>query len=411
MIEDGIKAGLKAFTPPGVRDPQDAGKAASGGHRIETPTSWCKGNLPLHGKQLLNRLTGKDINHGVDEATLERGIKLGEAMLDRRMGQKAMTSTGSGTGDELVPTDLSSELQRRLYLASNLVSFLAPREVNMPTNPYEYPLTTTRPTFYLEATENTAKTASDVGTGKPTLTAKTMGAKVLVSYELDEDSLIPVLPMIQQSLGDAAADAMEDAIMNGDSTATHMDTDTEAVAKHVARAWKGLRRLSIGVTGLDVDISSGGLSIANIAKTLKAMGKYAIKTDDVAIIVGVKTWNGLLGMTDLLTVDKAGQRATLFNGAVIPTLFGCPVIVSARCREDVTTTGVNGASGNTLATFTTFHRPSFLLGRRRDFTVETDRDISVQQTVIVASFRKAFTPMETPSATLSMVATARNYTA
>ena len=42
------------------------------------------------------------------------------------------------------------------------------------------------------------------------------------------------------------------------------------------------------------------------------------------------------------------------------------------------------------------HKPSFVVGVRRDFTVETDRDITTQSNKVVASFRRDFQPLETP---------------
>lgn len=385
-----------------VADPSDANHRS----QIEMPYSWTKGNLPLHGKQLLNILQRKHMNEGIDADVLSKGEQLGESRLAGRFSGKALTSTGSNTGDELVPSDLSSELQRRLYLASNLVAFMAPREIDMPTTPYTFPVSTTRPTFYLEATENTAATATDPGTASCVLTAKKLMGEVDLSYELEADSIIPVLPWVQTLLAEAAADATEDALLNGDSTGTHMDTDTQLIAKAAARAWKGLRRLSIGVSGCQITFTSGGFVVANVGLMRAQMGKYGIDTIKVALVLGVKTYNLLMAWSDLLTMDKAGQYATLFNGAKIQTLWGMPVIVSARCREDVDNTGVNGASGNTYYVATMFHAPSFILGRRKEFMVETDRVITSQTTKVVASFRKAFSPVETPSATVPSVQTA-----
>lgn len=397
----------------------DAGES----HRptIEMPYSWSKGNLTVHAKQLLNLLMNPNmpasqvINQGIDEADLKRGQELGVKTLDRycamaRRGEKALTSTGSGTGDEFVPTDLASELQRRLFLSSDLAARMAATEIDMPSQPYDYPIVTTRPTFYLESTENTAATASDPGTGKLTLNAKKLMGQVSYSYELDEDSIVPVLNTVQTLLAEAAADAWESALINGDSTATHQDTDTEAIAKAAERAFKGFRKLSLAVTELKKDISSGGINEANLRAMLKDMGKYGMRTRDLVWLVGPKGKSDMMGITNVSTLEKYGPRATILTGE-LSSFLGIPIIGSERVREDLNASGVDDGVTATKGSINLVNLSRFLTGRRRVFTVEVFRDVKKQQNDIVASFRKAFVPLETPSATIQSCMIGYNNTA
>lgn len=382
---------------------------------IELPLSHCKGNLPLHQKQLLNVLMKRDINDGVGESMLRKGVELGDRTLFRlqgmaRSGQKALTSTGSGTGDELVPSDLSSELHRRFFLASDLAAIFAGQEIDQPTQPYTYPLGTTRPTFYLENTENTAATASDPATGSIVLNAKRLIGKVSYSYELTEDSIVPVLPMITTMLTEAAADAYEDALINGDTTATHQDSDTHAISKAAAKAFNGFRMLALAVSSLKSDISSGGLNEANLRALRKLLGKWGRNKRDLIWIAGVKGENDMMGITNMGTQDKVGGVATILTGE-INTFLGIPIVVSERCREDLNASGVYDGTTTTKGSILLVNKAQFLTGRRREFTVETDRDISSQTNFIVASFRRGMTPKETPSATIKTVALGYNHTA
>jgi len=382
-------------------------------YHLEMPTSLSKGNLPLHMKQLLNVMKKRDMNHDVPASMLERGKMLGDRMVAkytsaaRHWGQKALTSTGSATGDEWVPTDLSSELQRRLYLSSDLASLFASREVDMPTQPFEYPLGTTRPTFYLETTENTAATASTPGTGKITLDAKKLMGKVEFSYEVEEDSIIPVLGYVQESLADAAAAAYESILINGDTTGTHMDSDTQLVAKAAERAWKGFRKLSMAITQLKLDISTGGINEANLRAIKKLMGKYGTKPRDLLWIAGPAGINDMAGIANVATLDKYGPKATIITGE-IASFLGIPIIVSEANREDLNASGVYDGVTTTRGSILLVNTRYWLPGRRREFTVETDRDISSQTQYVVASFRRAFTPFETPSASIKSVAIGYN---
>ena len=378
---------------------------------MEVPCTWSKGNLPLHGRQLLNVLMKRDINHGVPESMLTKGIQLAESGVTRfRASSKAMTSTGAGLGDELVPTDLSGELQRRLYLASDLYAALAGAEIDQPSQPYKLPLSTTRPSFFLETTEGQATTASDAGTGEIIMDAKKFMGKVLFSYELDEDSIVPILPLIQQQLGDAAAAAFESVLLNGDNSATHQDSDTHAIAKAPEKAYKGLRFFALAQAQTKSDWSTGGINASNIRAAKKLMKHYGRDTRNLFMVVGSLGENDALGIAELMTVDKAGPRASILTGSV-GSIYNIPLITSAACRENLNASGVYDGSTTTKGSVLIFNRTRFLLGRRREFTIETEKDIDTQQMKVVASFRRSFVPVETPSATVPSVVIGYNYTA
>lgn len=408
--------------PKFVQNPEDAerrdGKDGVRGERLEEVVSFTKGNLPLHAKQFLNVLMRKNMNEGIDQALIDRGVKLGEKtiqdyrgkaqMLDRMRG-KAITSTGSAAGDELVHRDLSSELQRQLYLSSDLAALMMAREIDMPSQPYDFPLSITRPSFYLQGTENTASDPSTPSTGTITLDAKKLMGKVEYSYEAEEDAIIPILPWLQTLLAEGAADAWEHAMINGDSTATHQDTDEEALTDSPAFAFKGFRKLALAIAGLKTDITSGGINEANVRAIRKLLKKYAADPRKLIWLASPTTALALQAIDSVVTLEKYGARATILTGE-LASLFGIPIVVSERMREDLDATGVNGASGNTKSALMCVRLDRFMTGRRREFTVETDRNIETQKNIIVASFRKAFTPTQTPSASITSVGIGYNFT-
>jgi hypothetical protein len=242
------------------------------------------------------------------------------------------------------------------------------------------------------------------------LNAKLLAGKVLFSYEMEEDSIIPILPWLQGMMAESGADALEDAYINGDDSATHQDSDIQAIAKHHAKGWKGFRKLSVGLAALRLDASTGGIVSGNIRSLIKLLGKYGVQKRNLILLVGVKGEADLLGDSNVLTVDKVGPEATILTGKV-PMIFGVKIITSARVREDLNATGVYDSTTVTKGSYTLVHVPSFLTGRRREFMIETEKDIDSQQYKVVASFRKAFSPIETPSATISTVVTAYNYNA
>jgi hypothetical protein len=380
---------------------------------IELPFGHSKGNLPVHMKQLCNIMLKKPMNDGISDSQLQRAKSLGDRMIHKyvgmaKRGEKALTSTGAGTGDEWVPTDLSAELQRRFYLSSDLAALMAGREVDMPTQPYEYPLATTRPTFFLETTENTSATESSPGTGKITLDAKRLMGRTDFSYEVDEDAIIPVLPFVQSQLSEAAADAYESALINGDTAGTHQDSDTQAIAKAAERAFNGFRKLALAITALKLDLSTGGINEANLRAMKKALRKYGVRRRDLIWLVGPSGVNDMEGITNVSTIEKYGPRATILTGE-LAAFLGIPIIVSERVREDLNASGVYDGTTTTKGSVLLVNLSGWIPGRRRDFTVEVDRDIKTQTQFVVASFRRAFTPVETPSASIRWLSVGFNY--
>ena len=387
---------------------------------IEGVESWTKGNLPVAGKQLLNCLMGRPMDFGIDAAPLKKATELGDRMFARAgvIGVKALTSTGVGTGDEWVPTDLSSVLLRRVYLESVLAQLMMAREIQMPTNPYEMPLSTTRPTFKLNNTENDAASfnngnvdiRSTPGTGKPVLTAKRLMAKVEYSYEAEEDSIIPLLSTIQMLIGEAGAYALETAILNGDTAGTHQDTDTAAISNAAEKSFDGFRKLALANSATKLDMSTGGITRSNLVALKKKGKKYMRKPSELAWIISANNENDVLNLDEVALWKNSGQVTTMQSGE-IRSFLGIPLVVSEAARDDLNAAGVNDGVTTTKGGIILANLSRFMLGSRRGFTVEVDRDITNQTKFIVASFRKAFTPVEAPSATVPSVVYGYNFTA
>lgn len=374
------------------------------------------GNLPVCQKQLLNVMLTKNadrINEGITAeqlATAERrGAQLEKSVrMDILTGRKALTAAGAGTGLELMDVSISSDVLSRLYMESQLAQAMIASEIDMPTSPYKLPMTTTRPTFKKKS-EGNAAVASTPGTSQPILDAKKLIGLVEYTYEADEDSIVPVLPVIQKGLGEGAADALECALINGDTTGTHMDSDIETDADHAGRLFKGFRKYALAVAALKKDISSGGVSAANVKALRKVLKKYGMKPSDLMLLVGTGAYNELVALDEVLTLDKVGARAGILTG-LAPNIYGIPIIPSSQMREDVNASGVYDGSTTTKGVMILVHKPSFILGVKRGFMLEVDSDKKAQLNYVVASFRRDFIPKETPSATEPMVACGYNFT-
>lgn len=394
------------------------------------PIEHRSGNLSVGQKQLLNIMLGsvseevlenvgkarpKGINDGISKDQLERAQAAGRKGLDALRSEvrygKALTSTGSGSGDELVPSDLSSDLHMRLYLESQVAAEMVASEVNMPTNPFTFPLVTTRPTFKVGSENPGSDPAeSSPGTGNIVFNAAKLIGMTNYSYEADEDSIIAILPMVTEQLAAGAAQALEQALISGDTTSTHQDSDIHSATAHAAKLFKGLRKYAIAGS-LDVDLSTGGISAANILALRKTLGKYGVRPSDLMLIFGVNGYNDVIGLSETLTAEKVGSNAARILTGEAPSIYGIRIVVSSEMREDVNANGVYDGTTVTKGTFALVHKPSWMLGVKRGFMVEVDVDKKRQINSIVASFRRDFKPIETPSSSVPIVALGYNYNA
>ena len=317
----------------------------------------------------------------------------GEMERDRELSAalKAMTSTGTNTGDELVGEAFATAVWDDVFLATQIAGLFGP-VFPMPAEKFTYPLNLGSATFY-KASQNTAVTATDLATYKVQLDASNeLVAEVDFSYHLEEDTLIALVPEIRRTLARNAAEALDSCCLNGDTT----DADTGNINSYDANPadtqkyliWDGLRHAWL------VDVTANGLDQAGAPTAdmfidiLALMGKYAAQPSRLAAIMDIQTYLKCMKIDEVMTVDKIGSKATLLNGQ-LASIWDIPIIVSGEAAL-TNTDGMIKSSSNTVGQVTVVHRDMWKLGTRRQLLIEADRDIQKRQHIIVVSFRPAF---------------------
>lgn len=319
-------------------------------------------------------------------------IKPPSAALEDAIG-KALTSTGSATGDEYVPTGMQAQLWNDMFLASKVRALIP--SIAMPSNPFDIPLGWGQVTWR-KGTQNTATTVSDPATAKSTLTATEQVAEVNWAYDLDEESVIAVLPTLRSELTRDGAEQMDKFILNADATDAGTgninldDANPDDDSYYLSNGQDGIRHLYIvDNTGQSADINTT-LTDALVRAGISRLGKYAADTSRLAMVTDAETYvNGLLALTNVVTVDKFGPAATVLTGQ-LASYGGIPVVVSgamAEAEDDgkVSTTANNNDEGQIAL----FHRDMWRVGLMRELMIEIDRDIQKRQFIMVVSFRIA----------------------
>lgn len=328
---------------------------------------------------------------------------------DLKAALKAMDSTTSGAGDELVPTNMAGQLWEDFFLASRVAGAL--NRIDMPTNPFDIPLGLGDVTWR-KGGENTATTASNPTTAKATLTATELVTEQAWSYTLDEDAVIAMAPAIRMRLAQSGGEVMDAFALNADATATatgniNLDDSTPASDSYYLTAGAdGIRHFWLvdAATPMGSDAGGDALDDADITGELAAMGKYAVNPEQLLMVMDVGTYlNGILATGTgapgeyVTTVDKFGPGAVILTGQ-LAAYRGIPLIVSAshplgEADGKVSVT----ASNNTLGSLSIINRQMWYVGFRRNLLIEVDRDIQKRQYIMVTSLREAITPRSAAS--------------
>ena len=311
---------------------------------------------------------------------------------------KALDSTTSGAGDELVPTFEAAELWMDVNL-DTLVLPLLP-QIPMPTNPFDMPRQLGDTNWY-PSTENVQVTTNTPATGKSTLTAYGLKTGVPFSDEVEEDAIIALVPEIRRSLVRNAAEVIDDVLVNADTTVlNNINADGTTIATSTAGkaqwllGFDGLIHLALVDNSANQSTDLAGAVTADAYNAVLAkLGRFAVprRRGEVVYITDVNCATRSLSISELETVDTAGERATMSTGEIM-NIYGKPLIQSEQMvRAD--TDGKVTSSGNATNTsrILVLNTTQWRVGFRRQITVETDREPGKGQNTMYVSFRIALT--------------------
>jgi hypothetical protein len=301
-------------------------------------------------------------------------------------------SINESTASSWVPREMSANFFNRIQLALKVAPAFT--EIEMPRSPFEIPRKNAFSSATLK-TETTNATESSVTAGKMTLTASTIVDNLQVSYELDEDVTFAIAPQIRDDATNGIARGIDNACINGDTTATHMDSDI-TVATDVRKAFKGLRKLALA----NSYSSSLSTFTAETVLGMKAsMGSpYGADPSQLIWIGGVLDQVKLLNLKDssgnrlYLEFGTPGAMESIVVPGAIGKLAGSEFIISEFVREDLGASGVYNGSTTTRSTLLLVRKDCFVRGVVRKVMVETFRDIVAQVNKIVVSTRMDFQP-------------------
>jgi HK97 family phage major capsid protein len=309
---------------------------------------------------------------------------------------------GSGVGAELIPDQFLAQLHMEYQVPTVVRSLF--NEVQMTSNTMLAPRIDRGGRPYIKGTVTSDNPAlypvSTVSMGQAQITAKGLATRYILDEELIEDSAVLLLPAMQRMIAKDMRDALEDAIINGDATATHQD---DIANWDIRGRWGSAslggsndhRRLFTGLRAAAFDKSStldiNSFDAAKMLELISKLGEYAA-SDKVLIVSPEALYENLMGLDQLLTLEKFGPQATILTGQ-LGSIFGMPVVVSRFMSDDLASTGKYTGSGATSGMLVV-SRESWNIFARRGIQIQQEQDITSGAYNMVATERLTFDSLD-----------------
>ena len=312
-----------------------------------------------------------------------------ETKFAKKVLEKANNMSGvavsSADFEQTVSTNIERDIQNELILA--------PMFKEIPMTAATMILPVLPDSGYAEFTSNQAATGSSphgnlaqTGDtyGSPfggiDMTERSLSTKKLISTsylgnETEEDAIMPILPLIRESMIRSHARSIEAGLLVGNLADGPFGTS--------GACFDGIVTLASGdsdKTQSTTAFASESLTAANLLAARKNMGKYGVNPADVVYIVNQTEWFNLMDDAEFQDVNLVGMElATKVKGAV-GMVYGSPVVL---CDEFAT-----AAVSKFYAV--AVNPKMFAMGRLRGMTVESDYEVVNQRRVLVASQRIGF---------------------
>lgn len=208
-----------------------------------------------------------------------------------------------------------------------------------------------------------------------------LATKEFIGYEEEEDSIVPLLPIIRDAVARRMARSADLALLRGDAGAV--------------APMNGLATLGSSVTDVSFSITASGATgtVADVTDSdfitaRKNLGIYGLEPNNLVWLVSHELYYHMMDLTVFKTMDQIGDRATIVTGQV-GAIYGTPVVISQQFDNTNIATPVAGTP------FAMLVRPNnFIKGELRSMRVEQFLDVPNQKRGLVATRRFGFKDLD-----------------
>jgi HK97 family phage prohead protease/HK97 family phage major capsid protein len=312
----------------------------------------------------------------------------GKSIIEKSGHEHYNASVATDGTNPLWETDLTTSIEndyRNRLVVADAMSSGGTRLIRMPTPTFRLPVNPEAgtgywiPNSYLRSTQGPlAGSPSSTGTAAVhelqdvTLTAYKLASKEYLGDEEEEDSLIPLLPIIRDAIARRMARSWDIALLRGAGSPGAQLASNDPISGVLTRA---------GSPGTSGNVSSiSKMTVATLQTMRRGLGARGLNPNDVVYIVSYDAYYDLLEDPDFRTPDVIGaDKATILKGT-IGMVNGSQVIASGEFATKAANVG--GA--------VCVYRNNFMIGELRGMSLERDRSVEDQVNILVATRRAAF---------------------
>ena len=231
-------------------------------------------------------------------------------------------------------------------------------------------------------------------TPKITLTAKEMKITIYYSDTFEEDSVLAIAEYILGEITAAYEASVHQILINGDvATSGNINgvvADLEDGADTDVLAADGIRKIAI--SGSKVVDAGGNLAIENLRSARGLMGVKGLDPSKLRLVPDVDTYFELMNLTEVQTIEKFGDAATIKDGILV-ALDGMKIVMREEMSKALATGLIDATddANNTFGAIAIVHTPSVNVGIRRGLTTELSRYAEDGVTGVTGTARVAVT--------------------
>lgn len=312
------------------------------------------------------------------------GVMTGKSMEGTAYGRDILEKAGVTYSSSApnIATEVSSQIEKEIMRELRLAQAFREIQINSQAQVLPIQQDTGLATFQTGAAVSGNLTTRGGATPQPAqvvLKAYRLISTTLMDNHVDEEILINLMPMLVESVARSHARAVDDALLNHDSSGSD---DFDGLIK------------TAGTNIFDTSVSAAALATtsvdaADFLSARKLMGKYGMMPDELVYIVSQKRYYDLIadaGFADI--TDVGSDVATKLTGQV-GAIFGTPVIVSDNFPAEADNACV-GLAVNVR---------NFAIPRLRGVNVEQDYEVMNQRNVIVATQSLGFNQLVADTST------------
>lgn len=333
----------------------------------------------------------KDGEDGIDQLTKDTVVMLRKAFkkpiestkywkenVVQKSGREHWESGTLDGWEEEFTTRVWNDIRSMLVVEDKFTSIpMNTPTMNMPINPSpDANPAQWIPTSAFRSTNGASTgTAVDHELSERVLSAYKLVTKEYLGDEEEEDSIVPLMPIIRDAMARRFAYSSDLAVLRGAGTPSPYDPIT------------GLVNLGAGTTNLTVEGAANwktNLTDDVFADMRRNLRLWGINQSDLILFVSHDTYFEMMKFETFKTVDKLGPLATLLTGEV-GKIFGMPVVVSQAFNNAAIEAGTVGTTVATLV-----NKTNFIKGELRSLRAETGREIEDQRNIFVLSRRFGF---------------------